>query len=129
MKQNNQLDMLLEPIQTNDNQESKNIVKNKIYIRYYYEKSINSKKLAEQEALRLVEVTKQKEEQLKQAEIDKNIAIEQARGEAEALTIKGYSIASNPQIIQLEWINKWDGKLPVYTFGSNQSVMLGLPNQ
>ena len=92
-----------------------------------YEKSINAKKLAEQEALRLVEVTKQKEELLKQAGINKDIAIQQAEGEAKALQIKGSSIAKNPKIIDLEWINKWDGALPTYMMGNGQGVILNLP--
>lgn len=95
-----------------------------------YEVAINNKKLAEQEALRLFEVTRQKEEMLKQAEIDKRIAIERAQGESEALKIKGQSISSNPKIIQLEWIDKWDGKLPVYMMGDKGNVMMNInPNQ
>ena len=100
-----------------------------VYYNSDYEAAINNKKLAEQEALRLVEVTKQKEEQLKQSEIEKNIAIQRAEGEAKALSIKGTSINQNPKIIQLEWINKWDGKLPTYMLGNGQNVILGLPNQ
>ncbi len=99
-----------------------------VYYNPEYETAINNKKLAEQEALRLVEVTKQKEEQLKQAEIDKNIAIQKAEGEAKALMIKGTSINANPKIIQLEWINKWDGKLPQYMMGSGDGVILNLKN-
>jgi regulator of protease activity HflC (stomatin/prohibitin superfamily) len=83
-----------------------------------YEESINEKKLAEQKVLTMVQVTRQKEEALKQAQIDKNIAIEQAEGEAKALQIKGASIASNPKIIELKWIEKWDGALPTYQMGS-----------
>jgi len=89
----------------------------------------NAKKLAEQEALRLIEVTKQKEEQLKQATIDKNIAIEKAKGESEALKIKGQSISSNPKIIELEWINKWNGQLPTYMMGNGQGIMVNLNNK
>jgi regulator of protease activity HflC (stomatin/prohibitin superfamily) len=100
-----------------------------VYYNTEYEAAINNKKLAEQEALRLVEVTKQKEEQLKQAEIDKNMAIQKAEGEAKALMIKGSSINANPKIIQLEWINKWDGKLPTYMMGNGQGVILNLPQQ
>jgi regulator of protease activity HflC (stomatin/prohibitin superfamily) len=91
-----------------------------------YEKAINAKKLAEQEVLRLVEVTRQKEEQLKQASINKNIAIQQAEGEAKALQIKGNSISQNAKIIDLEWISKWDGQLPTYMMGSGQGVMINL---
>jgi regulator of protease activity HflC (stomatin/prohibitin superfamily) len=92
-----------------------------------YEKAINAKKLAEQEVLRLVEVTRQKEEQLKQAEIDKNISIQKAEGEAKALQIKGSSIAANPKIISLEWIDKWDGKLPQYMLGGGEKMILNMP--
>ncbi|MCB0650379.1 MAG: prohibitin family protein [Saprospiraceae bacterium] len=97
-----------------------------VYYNLEYEAAINNKKLAEQEALRLVDVTRQKEELLKQARIDKDIAIQQAEGEAKALQIKGSSIASNPKIIELEWINKWNGVLPTYMLGSGQGIMLNL---
>ena len=97
-----------------------------VYYNKEYETAINNKKLAEQEALRLVDVTKQKEELLKQASINKEIAIQQAEGEAKALQIKGSSIASNPKIIELEWINKWNGTLPTYMLGSGQGIMLNL---
>ncbi len=91
-----------------------------------YETAINNKKLAEQEAMRLVEVTKQKEEQLKQASIEKDIAIQKAQGESEALKIKGAAISTNPKIIQLEWIAKWDGSLPTYMLGNSNGVILNL---
>lgn len=94
-----------------------------------YETAINAKKLAEQEVLRLVEVTKQKEEELKQASINKDIAIQQAEGEAKSLQIKGTSIAQNPKIIELEWINRWNGQLPQYMMGSGQGVMVNLNNK
>lgn len=95
-----------------------------------YEAAINKKKLAEQEALRLVDVTKQKEEQLKQSRIDKDIKIQEAQGEAEALRIKGNSINSNPQIIQLEAISKWNGVMPSILItgqnGGNAPMLLNI---
>ncbi|HRX32215.1 MAG: prohibitin family protein [Bacteroidales bacterium] len=106
-----------------------NVDVREVYYNADYEKAINEKKLAEQEALRLIEVTKQKEEQLKQATIDKNIAIEKAKGESEALKIKGQSISSNPKIIELEWINKWNGQLPTYMMGNGQGIMVNLNNK
>lgn len=78
-----------------------------------YEAEIKNKKIQEQKYLTLTEITKQKEEELKQAEINKNIAIQQAEGEAKALQIKGNSINANPKIIELELIDKWNGQLPV----------------
>lgn len=94
-----------------------------------YESAINSKKLAEQEVLRLVEVTRQREEELKQSSIEKDISIQRAEGEAKALQIKGNSITNNPNIIQLEWINKWDGSLPQYMMGNGQGVMINLKDK
>jgi regulator of protease activity HflC (stomatin/prohibitin superfamily) len=91
-----------------------------------YEQSITNKKLAEQEALRLIEVTKQKEEMLKQETINKDIAIQKAMGESEALKIKGQSITNNPKIIQLEWINKWNGVLPYFMSGSSNGIMFNM---
>lgn len=92
-----------------------------------FEKAINSKKLAEQEVLRLVEVTRQKQEQLLQAEIDKNMKIQQAQGEAEALKIKGNAIAQNPKIVTLEWISAWKeggSQVPKFISGSGNSPFL-----
>ena len=54
---------------------------------------------------------------------------QKAEGEAKALQIKGSSINANPKIIQLEWINKWDGKLPVYQLGSSQGIIMNLPSE
>lgn len=103
-----------------------NVDVREVYYNDDFEKSINQKKLEEQKVLTLIEITKQKDEQLKQAQIDKNIAIEKAKGESESLKIKGQSITNNPKIIQLEWINKWNGQLPTYMMGSGQGVILNL---
>lgn len=100
-----------------------------VYYNSDYEKAINDKKLQEQKALTLVEVTKQKEELRKQAEIEKDIQITKSQGEAEALRIKGQSVASNPKIVELEWIEKWDGKLPTYMLGNGQGIMLNMGNK
>jgi len=97
-----------------------------VYYNKEYEQAINNKKLAEQEALRLIEVTKQKEEKLLQSKIDKDIAIQYAEGEAKALQIKGNAINRNPKIIKLEWINKWDGQLPTYMMGKDNGIILNV---
>ena len=97
-----------------------------VYYNSDYETALNQKKLEEQKALTLVEVTKQKEELKKQAEIEKDIQILNAEGEAEALKIKGASVSSNPKIVQLEWINKWDGKLPEIMTGDGGGLLLNL---
>ena len=97
-----------------------------IYYNKDYEVAINAKKLEEERVFTLIEITKQKEEQLKQARIEKDIEIQKAEGEAKALQIKGLAIVNNPKIVDLEWINKWDGKLPAYMTGNGQGIMLSL---
>ena len=100
-----------------------------VYYNPEYEQAINKKKLEEQQALTLVEVTKQKEELKKQALIDKDIAITKAEAEAKALQVKGQAIASNPRTVELEWINKWNGELPTYMMGNGQGVMFNLKSE
>jgi len=114
-----------------DDLKSWRIILDQVDIRevYYdgdYEKEIKNKKVQEQIALTLIEKTKQKQELLTQAKIDKEITIKAAEAEAEALKIKGESINQNPRIIQLEWIHKWDGALPNYLMGEGSNTMMML---
>ena len=37
-----------------------------------------------------------------------------ARGKAEALRIEAVALRQNPQVVELRWIEKWDGKVPLY---------------
>jgi regulator of protease activity HflC (stomatin/prohibitin superfamily) len=55
----------------------------------------------------------------------------QIRGDAEASAIKAKSQAlnANPQLVQYEIAQKWDGVLPTYTMGSSSIPMLNLPNK
>lgn len=97
-----------------------------------YEGTINQKKLEEQKVLTMEQITRQKEEALKQAEIDKNIAIQQAEGEAKALQIKGSAINQNPKIVQLQWIEAWKSggaQVPTFISGSGgQQFIMQMPS-
>lgn len=86
--------------------------------------SINAKIEATQKTLlRENEIAQTKAEALK--------AIEQARGEADSITLlakaeadaialRGEALRQNPEVLQLEAINKWNGTLPQYmTSGSS----------
>lgn len=48
---------------------------------------------------------------------EKNATIARAEGEAEALKIKGKALRENPGMVELNAIEKWDGKLPTVTAG------------
>ena len=92
-----------------------------------YQEAINQTKLAEQEAKKQIEVTKQLAEKELQAEKNKQIAIKQAEGEAEAIRIKANAISNNAKVLDLEWINKWNGELPQMMTGSNTSMLMQMP--
>jgi len=93
-----------------------------------YQEAINQTKLAEQEAKKQIEVTKQLAEKELQAEKNKQIAIKQAEGEAEAIRIKANAISNNAKVLDLEWINKWNGELPQMMTGSNSSMLMQVPS-
>lgn len=55
-------------------------------------------------------------------------AIETARGQAAAFTAQ--SAAITPQMIQMEWIRKWNGTLPQYQLGtSGATPLISLPSR
>jgi len=84
-----------------------------------YEQAIEKKQVALQESL-------QAENELKKAKIEAEQAIETARGEAEAIKVRGEALLENPGVAQLEAIKKWDGKSP-QTVVLQGSDAAGLP--
>jgi hypothetical protein len=47
-----------------------------------------------------------------------------AKAEAEANRLKQQTIT--PMLLQLEWINKWNGKLPETMLGDKTNAMIGI---
>jgi regulator of protease activity HflC (stomatin/prohibitin superfamily) len=93
-----------------------------------FKKSIEAKNNAVQAALRA-------ENEVKTAEAEAKIKIATANGnaqamltaakaEAEANSLKQKTIT--PMLLQLEWINKWNGKLPVTMLGDKSNTMIGI---
>ncbi len=80
-----------------------------------FNNAIEAKVTAEQNAL----AAKNKLDQVK---YEAQQAIEEARGKATALQIEAQAINTNPQIIQLRAIEKWDGKLPQVTSGATPFI-------
>jgi prohibitin 2 len=75
------------------------------------EAAIESKMVQEQEAAK-ARFTQQK------AQIEADTAIIRAKGEAEAIRIRAEAIRDNPGLIQLQIVEKWDGKAPLVVGGS-----------
>jgi len=91
------------------------------------EAAIESKMVQEQEAAK-ARFTQQK------TQIEADTAIIRAKGEAEAIRVRAEAIRDNPGLIQLQIVEKWDGKAPLVIGGSaeggngaNILLPLGLP--
>jgi prohibitin 2 len=84
------------------------------------EAAIERKMVQEQEANKAVF------EQQK-AQIDAQIAIVRARGEAESISIRGEALAKNPELIDLEIVRKWNGRTPRVVGGESGGATMILP--
>ncbi|MEI8347848.1 MAG: prohibitin family protein [Pseudomonadota bacterium] len=69
------------------------------------ERAIEQKMVQEQEAAK-ARFTQQK------AEIEASTAIIRARGEAEAIRVRGKALQDNPGLVQLQIVEKWNGVAP-----------------
>jgi len=90
---------------------------------------INAKNAAVQAALKA-------ENEVKKAEADAKIAVAQAEGAAKAMRVKAdaeayynmkISASLTDRIVQEDWIEKWDGKLPSVQGGNNMMPIVNLP--
>jgi len=77
-----------------------------------FEKAIESKVTAEQEALRAKNKTVQIQEEAKQKLIS-------AEAEAKSMSIRAHALTQNKALVEYEAVQKWDGKLPEYMMGNS----------
>ena len=93
-----------------------------------FKKAIEAKNNAVQAALRAENEVKTAEAQAKikiaKAEGNAQAMLTSAKAEAEANRLKQQTIT--PMLLQLEWINKWDGKLPTTQLGSGNGLMYNI---
>lgn len=63
-----------------------------------------------------------------QANAAAQVAIIEAKADAEVVRLaqEAKTTRLTPLLLQLEWINKWDGALPYYQTGSNTSMMMNM---
>ncbi len=76
-----------------------------------FEKAIESKVTAEQEALKAKNKTVQVQEEAKQKLIS-------AESEAKSMAIRAHALTQNKALVEYEAVKKWDGKLPEYMMGN-----------
>jgi prohibitin 2 len=84
------------------------------------EAAIERKMVQEQEANKAIF------EQQK-AQIDAQIAVVRARGEAESISIRGDAMSKNPELIDLEIVRKWNGRTPRIVGGTAGGAQMLLP--
>ncbi|MBI4662041.1 MAG: prohibitin family protein [Verrucomicrobia bacterium] len=84
------------------------------------EAAIERKMVQEQEANKAVF------EQQK-AQVEAQIAVIRARGEAESIRIRGEALVKNPELIDLEIVRKWNGRTPRVVGGSAGGAQMLLP--
>ena len=105
-----------------------------------YEKAVEAKQIEEQKAeqkrYELIQAQRQAEIVAAEAKGKGDAALAEARGVADALRIKGEAEAAynarvaaslTPVLIQQQYLARWDGKLPQYTFGGNAVPFVQLP--
>ena len=76
-----------------------------------FEKAIESKVTAEQDALKAKNKTVQIEEEAKQKLIS-------AEAEAKSMSIRAHALTQNKALVEYEAVQKWDGKMPTYMMGN-----------
>jgi prohibitin 2 len=84
------------------------------------EAAIERKMVQEQEANKAIF------EQQK-AQIDAQITVVRAKGEAESIRIRGDALANNPELIDLEIVRKWNGRTPRAVGGKAGGAQMLLP--
>jgi prohibitin 2 len=102
-----------------------------------YEKAIEAKQIEEQKAeqkrYELIQAQRQAEIVAAAAKGKGDAAREEARGVAEATRIKGEAESAyntkvaaslTPTLLQQQYLSRWDGRLPQYSFGNGGAVPL-----
>lgn len=85
------------------------------------EVAIESKMVQEQEAAK-ARFTQQK------SQIEADTAIIRAKGEAEAIRIRGEALRDSPGLVQLQIVEKWDGRAPLVISGNSGGEGSGSAN-
>lgn len=84
-----------------------------------FESAIEKKVVAEQAALEEANRTKQIEQKAKQQ-------VTSAKAEAESMRIRANALANNPKLVNYEFVQKWDGKLPQIMAGDSMPILMNL---
>lgn len=77
-----------------------------------FDRAIEAKQTAVQDALKA-------ENDLRRIEIEAKQKIETAKADAESIRIQGEALKANPELVDLKFVEQWNGVLPVYMLGDS----------
>lgn len=80
-----------------------------------FNEAIESKVKAEQLKLKA-------DRDLERIKIEKEQIIAAAQGKAEAIRIEAQALIANPKVVELRWIEKWNGETPTYWGGASPFI-------
>jgi regulator of protease activity HflC (stomatin/prohibitin superfamily) len=86
-----------------------------------YQQAIEDKVISAQK-------TAKAQQDLERIKVEAASRIAQAEGEAKAIAIQASAIQSNggANYVQLQWIEKWDGKLPTTVVGADSKTLMNI---
>lgn len=94
--------------------------------------SINAKiqatQMAEQRKNEVAQAMAEADKARAQAAGEADAKLTLAKAEAEAIKIRGDALRDNPKLVELNAVDKWDGKLPVYMLGGNSTPFVSVPS-
>jgi regulator of protease activity HflC (stomatin/prohibitin superfamily) len=90
--------------------------------------------------IKATQMAQQRRNEVEQAKAEADKLIEAARGEAESrlmiaraeaesINIKGKAISENPRVVELSWIEKWNGKMPVVSGQTTPLISIPLESK
>jgi prohibitin 2 len=97
-----------------------------------FEHAVEQKVIAQQKAIeeqnRTVQMQELANQQIVKAKGNAESTILNAKAEAESIRIRATALEQNAKLVEWEAVQKWDGKLPVYSMG-NATPFIQLPNR
>lgn len=89
---------------------------------------IQATQMAEQRKNEVAQAQAEAAKEVAKAEGDAKAKLTIAQAEAQAIKVKGDALRDNPSVIQLNTVERWDGKLPIYQLGSS-NALIQLPTE
>lgn len=66
---------------------------------------------------------KKKQYELEKEKREAEITVTKAKAQAESIRLQSQALSNSPKLVELKWVEKWDGKLPEVMSGSNSLIV------